>query len=169
MAANKRESPCEFDRLFTKSVPHILDGIFFSLDYNSFVACRDVCKAWNELHSSELYQKMAETLLEEKMNNEKMLCHYSRNGKVEEVGNLLRNGVDPNCATTAPNQIRPLYIASMKGHEDVVRLLLNVGADPNIGSIMYSIMLQYGGKPSIIKLLGGAGAAELTQVKKVRG
>ena len=101
MAASKHLSPCEFDTLFTKSVPHILKGIFFSLDYDSFVACQKVCKAWDELHSSELYQKKAWILFHEKMDNEQKLYQYSKEGKVERVGNLLRYGVNPNCQKNA--------------------------------------------------------------------
>ena len=55
-----------FDTLFTKSVPHILEKIFFTLDYDSFMACGKVCMAWKELHSSESYQQKADELLESK-------------------------------------------------------------------------------------------------------
>ena len=53
---------CQFDRLFTISVPHILQRIFFSLDYDSFMASRKVSKAWRELHSSEVYRRKREEL-----------------------------------------------------------------------------------------------------------
>ena len=56
---------CEFDKLFTRNVPHVLERIFFSLDYVSLTACRDVCKAWSELHSSKSYQQKREELLVE--------------------------------------------------------------------------------------------------------
>ena len=118
MEANKPGTPCEFDRLFTKSVPHILEGIFFSLDYDSFMKCRMVCKAWNELHSSELYQKKAEILLEEKKKYENELWQYSRDGEVEKVRNLLQKGVNPNCEVSVS---RPLCVATMRGYKDVVR------------------------------------------------
>ena len=65
-AGSKSASPCEFDRLFTRDVPHILEGIFNLLDYDTFMTCRNVCKAWNELLSSEPYQKIAENLLRKK-------------------------------------------------------------------------------------------------------
>ena len=52
--------------MFTKSVPHILEKIFFSLDYESFMACGKVCLAWKELHSSESYQQKADELLASK-------------------------------------------------------------------------------------------------------
>ena len=161
MAASKHWSPCEFDTFFTKSVPPILEGIFFSLDYDSFVVCQKVCKAWNELHSSEIYKKKAKILLVEKMNNEKKLWQYSRYGEVEEVGNLLRNGVNPNCATTAKKENRPLVIAASNGHGDVVRLLLNMGADPNMGDRHSGTPLYYAarnGQEDVTKLLIDEGA-----------
>ena len=39
----------DFDRLLlSKNVPHIHEGIFFSLDYESFVACRKVSGKWSQ-------------------------------------------------------------------------------------------------------------------------
>ena len=53
------EAPsAEFDRLLlSKNVPHIHEGIFFSLDYESFVACRKVSRKWSELLSTEPFQR----------------------------------------------------------------------------------------------------------------
>ena len=42
-----------FDKLFSKYVPHIVEKIFLNLDYDSLMACCEVSKAWNELLSSE--------------------------------------------------------------------------------------------------------------------
>ena len=42
---------CAFDKVLSKNVPHILEKIFFSLDYNSFISCQDVCNTWNGLCS----------------------------------------------------------------------------------------------------------------------
>ena len=47
----------EFDKLLSKNVPHIHEGIFFSLDYESFVACRKVSRKWEELLSSEPFKR----------------------------------------------------------------------------------------------------------------
>ena len=33
---------CAFNKLFNKSVPHILEKIFLSLDYASFKTCLDL-------------------------------------------------------------------------------------------------------------------------------
>ena len=128
IAKIKAMAVCEFDRLFAKSVPHILEKIFFSLGYDSFKKCREVCKAWNELHSSESYQQKREELFdEEKKNNEQKLCQYSKEGNIEEVKNLLSSGVNPNCNNYGI--MTPIHYAAAYGHEDVVKLLLNTGAD----------------------------------------
>ena len=51
-----------FDRLFEQSVPHILERIFFYLDYESFKACHNVCKVWKRLLSSQTYRRRAKTV-----------------------------------------------------------------------------------------------------------
>ena len=43
----------EFDKLLSKNVPHIHEGIFFSLDYESFVACRKVSRDQEPVSSSD--------------------------------------------------------------------------------------------------------------------
>ena len=53
---------CPFDKLFTKSVPHILEKIFLSLDYETFKKCREVSNAWNEQLTSESYQQKAKSV-----------------------------------------------------------------------------------------------------------
>ena len=62
MATEKCDPRCEFDKLFTNYVPDILEKIFFALDYDSFIACGKVCKAWRELFSSQSYNLKAEEL-----------------------------------------------------------------------------------------------------------
>ena len=51
------------EKLFRKNVPHILERIFFSLDYDSFMECSKVCKEWNKLLSSDRYRSEAEKML----------------------------------------------------------------------------------------------------------
>ena len=58
----------DFEVVFSKNVPHILQKIFLNLeDYDSFMACQDVCKAWRGLFSSEVFKKRARELLYEKI------------------------------------------------------------------------------------------------------
>ena len=48
--------PCAFDKIFLKNVPHILEIIFFSLDFESYKKCLEVNNTWKELLTSESYQ-----------------------------------------------------------------------------------------------------------------
>ena len=106
-----------FSPLFNRSVPHILERIFSSLDYDSLTECQKVCKTWHELLSSDSYKRMTRGLLIEKKKNEEKLCLASKRGATEEVGRLLSNRVDPNCWG---EHIRnpPLHIASRFGIHD---------------------------------------------------
>ena len=51
------ESLGGFQALFAKSVPHILENIFLSLDQDTLVSCRKVCRAWYRLLSMEPYSE----------------------------------------------------------------------------------------------------------------
>ena len=55
---DKPENLGGFQALFAKSVPHILEKIFLSLDYDTLVSCRKVCKAWYQVLSMEPYSEM---------------------------------------------------------------------------------------------------------------
>ena len=55
----ERNNHCAFDRLFSRNAPHILEMIFFSLDFCSFRRCREVSRAWNRLLVSEPFQRKA--------------------------------------------------------------------------------------------------------------
>ena len=157
--------PCEFDRLFTTSVPYVLQKIFFSLDYDSFMKTREVCKAWNELHSSKSYRRAAENMLKEKKRNEERLCNFSMHGNYKEVSQLLSNGVDPNCELSVDHGSwggrTPLCRAALYGHKDVAELLINSGADPDKPEFHGSPLLHWAAdahRMDTVKILLGAGA-----------
>ena len=131
MATGESVPHCEFDKLFTRSVPHILEKIFFSLDYDSFMYCGKVCRAWEALHSSNSYQQEAKNLWNEKKQNERYLCEMSHIGDIFEVQRLLNDNVNAQCVKDKYNNT-PLHIASLKGYPDVVKVLLKFGANANL-------------------------------------
>ena len=148
----------QFDTLFNMSVPHILEKIFFPLDYDSFVMCQRVCKTWNSLHSSEPYQTRSKTLLDKKNKNEERLCQFSKDGNVNEVRNLLSFGVNPNCQEA---DITPLHYAAWKGHKEVAKLLLGAGANLNKSAPFGNTPLYEAtihGHADVVKLLLDEGA-----------
>ena len=62
--------PCCFHMLFTKNVPHILEKILFTLDYESFKKCLRVSKNLNSLLNSESFQKKARRAFHKEINLE---------------------------------------------------------------------------------------------------
>ena len=140
--------PCYFDLLFTKNVPHVLEQILFSLDYGSFKRCLRVNKAWNKLLNSESFQKKTRHIFQKEINLEceRRLWKASKDGKVEEVRRLLLNKMldvnheeeewwsdhdDSYDSWYFKDPYGPLSMAAKYGHEEVVSLLLDGGADPN--------------------------------------
>ena len=88
---------CAFDVLFTKSVPHILEKIFISLDYESFKNCCKVSKAWNKLLTSESFQKKANVFKEKIKRDQDAVWWAVANGNAEKIVSLLSTGlVDVN-------------------------------------------------------------------------
>ena len=158
MAEEIPTNTCAFDILLRRNVPHILENIFFSLDYDSFMACSKVCNTWCDLHSTERYQQK---LLEEKWKKEEkedQLRRHSWFGNAEEVRVLLSSGVKqrPNGHGTSPlhyarkvevikqlidaggelnggdgRGYTPLHLHVTYYDEEVIKLLLDEGANPN--------------------------------------
>ena len=149
-------APCDFETLFTKHVPHLLEKIFFYLDYQSYKACLEVSNVWKELLTSKSYIKKGQYVFHrEILKDEILLYSASGNGYHNEVKKLL--------TTRMVNLSRQSFMgpAANKGHKEVVQLLLENGADPNIGNIYGYTSLHraiMGGKKDIVKLLLQSGA-----------
>ena len=115
--------------LITKSVPRDLEIIFFSLDYESFKTCKEVSNSWNKLLTSESFKKMGKSVFREDIERE--LHQASEDGNLKELRSILSSGMaDVNCIG-GRDDATPLHYASTKGHREVVKLLLDRGADPN--------------------------------------
>ena len=83
----------EFDDLFTKPRPHILEKICLSLDYNTFKNCVVINKAWKTILAAASFQKKAKLVFQEEiLGDEEKLRTASEKGKAEEVRKLLSFG-----------------------------------------------------------------------------
>ena len=120
-----------FYALSEKSVPHILEKIFFSLDYKSFKICMEVSNSWNQLLTSESFIMMGKSVFREVI--EKKLNRASWDGNLREVRSILSSGmVNVNCIS-GHFDATPLSYASYRGHKNMVQLLLDRGAETNKG------------------------------------
>ena len=99
MRGRENGDPIGFSTLFIKSVPHILEKIFFSLDYKSFKTCTEVNNAWKELLTSESFIVRGRELFQDEiLKDEKTLLDASERGESDRVRRLLSTGmVDVNC------------------------------------------------------------------------
>ena len=174
----------QVDTLISISVPHILERIFFSLDYVSYLKCAVVSTKWNKLLSSERFQRLKKDVFREDIEKELMHALRRRNtnphpfhkygcyapdtnkirklvsndlvdvnfmhgdlevfeqplliaavqrGDTGLVQYLIEKGADiTRYANNEDGEGEPaLYLAAQDGHVDIVRMLLDAGAEPD--------------------------------------
>ena len=148
---------CEFDKLFTKTVPHIHEQIFFSMDYESFKKCLKVSKSWNNLLTSESFLKRGKYVFCEDIQRELRLA--AERGNVDIIRRVFSSFmVDVNFMTEG---IELLHTAAFQGHQDVVHLLLDRGAQPNMANQIGETPLHHAaiqGHKDVVQLLLDRGA-----------
>ena len=133
MASYGYKGLCNFEKLFSKSVPHLLEKIFFNLDYESFKTCMEVNSLWCNLLKSESYLKRARDIFQKEISHDGLKLHSaSRDGRMDDVRRLLSTGMlYADCLPAACNYQTPLFGAASHGHDEIVKYLIQMGADPN--------------------------------------
>ena len=141
-----------FDKLFRKSVLHILEKIFLSLDYVSFKKSHEVCKDWNGFLLSRSTQDKAMKIL---IRNREKLLHVMRwcDYNTDEVERILSSGmVDVNCDTFETKFSFTLLICAVMSRGFIpgqtgdifpVKQLLDAGAEVNKGSYLKMTALHH--------------------------
>ena len=131
-------APSQFDILLSRNVPHILESIFLSLDYESFKECFQVSNTWNRLLKSEIFRRMAKDLFhDEILEDEQRLYFLSYEDNLDEVKKLINCGmvklnfIFELCPYTGQSNSTPLSVAAHMGHLEVEQLLLEGGAIPD--------------------------------------
>ena len=121
----------KFDKLLTRNVPHILEKIFLSVDYNTFKKCQEVSKDWKNLLISEPYLEKGKIIFCEQIRNDLMIS--TNKGKIDIIIKLFSSfRIDVNFISKKCMNMSPLAVATCSGHEDVIQLLLDKGAEPNL-------------------------------------
>ena len=154
--------PCGFDTLFHRSLPHILENIFLSLDYESLKTCYHVSNQWKEFITSDYFKGKARQQFSSNIEDDEMsLSEASNLGNADEVRSLLSYGL------ADVNYVGWIYIrtalheASERGHNDVVKVLLDQGADLNI------VDEEYGKTPLHLAAVGNHKEVTQTLIDKV--
>ena len=130
METGSASDSCAFNMLLTKSVPHILEMIFLSLDYESFKKCLEVSVTWQKILTSESFQVMGKLVFhDETPKDELKLLESIKQGNVKEVKRLMLSGLlDLNFLSYDST---PLHEAIRNGRKQLVPFLLERGAEPN--------------------------------------
>ena len=135
-----------FRTLMTKSVPHIIEKIFLSLDYESFKNCFEVCEAWCELLRSESFKKRAKYAYQKEISFDEAKLHdetyrldidFYPDFKlskldIDQIKRILSPGlVDLDLFNLRVAGVTPLLSAAFWGSRALVQVLLDGGADPD--------------------------------------
>ena len=168
MAGKDSDGPRGFNSLFAKNVPHILERIFFSIDYESYKACFEVSKDWENLLTSDEYKRKARSLFAEDILKDKELWMAAREGpsgrgNLSNIERIFSTGLVNVNGQHGKNNTTALCMAVDLGHKDIARLLIERGADPNIGTtnawgttaLLHTVLM---GQETLANLLLDAGA-----------
>ena len=154
---------CCFDKLFMKNVPHVLEKIFYSADYESFKNCLHVSKLWNDRLTSESLKLRCKVVFCENIQTD--LLESAMSGLIHNITFVLSFSMaDLNFVNIWHES--PLILAAKHGHRDVVKLLINRGAVPDLTSYHGITPLRFAaeqGHRDVVELLLNRGQIQTSR------
>ena len=155
---------CAFDTLFSKNVPHLLEKIFFFLDYESYKTCLEVSNVWSDLLTSDSFKMKEKSVFQTEILNDfyKTIADGDKD-KLQKLLSTRMIDVKNIAASLGSSTLgdTPLHWAARLGHEDVVKQLINEGAELNSTNSWGRTPLYQavqGGNKDVVKLLVDIGA-----------
>ena len=155
-------NPPGFYKLLNRNVPHIIEKIVLYLDYETFRKCHEVCNAWSKILETESFRRRSKVLYHDEMVDD--LFEATKAGNIKQITRLLSIGININVTKNISfNVITPLIqaLSTCSQNIDVVKILLNAGADPNKADNWGESPLHsaaFFGKTNAVKLLLYQGA-----------
>ena len=120
------------EALFSKNLPHLLEKIFFSLDYESYKRCLEVSDVWRNLLTSDSFKKRGKSVFCTEILKDGVELYATANvGDKAKVQKLLSSGMIDVNTVASSRSWTPLIMAARRGHKDIVQLLFESGADIN--------------------------------------
>ena len=137
IAPSESDTPNNFEKLFSRNVPHILEKIFLTLDYESYISCQlEVSNDWRRLLTSRRYITKAKLVFQSRiLLDERMFVAYVKMNRKDLVRRLLSSGmvdVDSNKNINAEDDEAPLHAAVWSGHIEIAQILVQSGANLNL-------------------------------------
>ena len=115
-----------------------MEMICLSLDFESFKKCLKVSKAWSGVLTNKVFLTKVKLVFSKDILQEELtLRKMSREGDAYEVRRILSSGlVNVDCGDGVEHEHEedhgtPLKLAATMGHPEIVRLLINAGANVN--------------------------------------
>ena len=128
------ENVSSFEVFFSNNLLHILEKIFFSLDYQSFKTCLRVSKVWQSLLRSDSFVEKGRTVFHNEILKDGLDLQWAaKEGDRDKVVEILSTKMFyiNNHILNPLHHWTPLIEASNHGHRDIVQLLMECGAHLN--------------------------------------
>ena len=142
--------------LFKRNVPHILETIFLSMDYESYKQCLHVSRGWKELFTSQSFLTKARNEFQNEIKEDQIELYKAvQKNDFQKIMRLLSSGLlDVNYCYWLGKTL--LSTAANCSSLQIVQLLLNRGAEHDLSDALMAAVHR--DRLDVVQLLLNAGA-----------